>query len=88
MLEIILKTLKKLEKENVPKNVPKNVPLKRLKNILKYIKEDKNITILELSDKIGVSDKTIKRDITKLKNENKVVRIGSLKSGYWEIING
>ena len=87
MLEIILKTLKNIKKENVPKNVPKNVPLKRLDKILNLIKKDKNITILELADKLEVSDKTIKRDIAKLKSENKIVRVGSLKSGYWEILD-
>jgi Fic family protein len=86
MLEIILKTLKLYIKENVPKNDPKNVPIKRLDTIVKYIQENKNITILELSQKIGVSDKTIKRDIAKLKEQNRLQRVGSLKAGHWEII--
>ena len=87
MLDVILKTLKKAKKENVPLNVPNNVPLKRLENILKLIKKDKNITVIKLAEKLGVTDKTIKRDIAKLKDDNKIVRIGSLKSGYWEIID-
>ncbi len=87
MLEIILKTLIKVKKENVPKNVLRNVPLKRLDTIVKIMKKDKNITVLELADKLGVTDKTIKRDIAKLKNENKVVRVGSLKSGHWEVVD-
>ncbi len=33
------------------------------------MKRDKNITVLELADKLGVTDKTIKRDIAKLKSE-------------------
>ena len=85
MLEVILKTLKELSKENVPKNVPINVPLKRLDNILKFMQKDKNITIMELANRLGVTDKTIKRDIQKLKNEKRVVRIGSFKGGYWEV---
>jgi len=87
MLEIILKTLIKVKKDNVPKNVPKNVPLKRLDKIINIMKKDKNITVLELADKLGVTDKTIKRDIAKLKMENKVVRVGSLKAGYWEVVD-
>ena len=87
MLEIILKTLIKVKKDNVPKNVPKNVPLKRLDKIVNIMKKDKNITALELADKLGVTDKTIKRDIAKLKDENRVVRVGSLKSGHWEVID-
>jgi len=90
MLEIISKSLKdyiKESKKNVPLKVPRNVPLKRLDKILDIIKKDKNITVVQIANMIGVTDKTIKRDITKLKNENKIVRVGSLKSGYWEIIN-
>ncbi len=83
MLEIILKTLTKVKKENVPKNVP----LKRLDKIVNMMKKDKNITALELADKLGVTDKTIKRDIAKLKDEKRVVRVGSFKSGYWEIVD-
>ncbi len=87
MLEIILQTLKKVKKENVPKNIPKNVPLKRLDKIVNMMKKDKNITALELANKLGVTDKTIKRDISKLKDKKRVVRVGSLKSGHWEIVD-
>ena len=85
MLEIILKTLQKLEKEHVPLNVPKNVPLNRLDEIVKLMRKDKSITISQIASKLNVTDKTIKRDITKLKDDNKIVRIGSLKTGYWEV---
>jgi predicted HTH transcriptional regulator len=30
-------------------------------------------------------DKTIKRDVVKLKEQNRLKRVGSLKSGYWEV---
>lgn len=33
-----------------------------------------------------VSDKTIKRDIAKLKEEGRLGREGSLKSGFWKIL--
>jgi predicted HTH transcriptional regulator len=70
---------------NVPSNVPKNVSLNRLNEIVTLIKKDKNITIIQIANILGVADKTIKRDITKLKNEGKIIRIGSLKNGYWDI---
>lgn len=85
MLAVILKTIKKLEKENVPLNVPKNVPLNRLDSIIKLIKKDKNITVSEVANILSVSDKTIQRDIIKLKNKNKILRVGSFKNGYWDI---
>ena len=88
MLEIINKSLKEYIREsekNVPLKVPKNVPLKRLDKIINLMKKDKDVTVLELAHKLDVTDKTVKRDIAKLKNENKIVRVGSLKSGHWEI---
>lgn len=86
MLEVISKSLKDYIRES-KKSVPKNVPLKRVDEIINLIKKDKNITILQISDLLSVSDKTIKRDITKLKNENKIVRVGGLKGGYWKVID-
>ncbi len=82
MLEIILKAL-----GNVPINVPKNVPIKRLDKILKLMGKNRDITISELSVKLNVADKTVKRDIEKLKKANKIKRVGSLKSGHWEILD-
>jgi len=85
MLGVILKAIESAKKSNVPRNVPKNVPLKRVAKILSLLGENKNLTIIELANILKVTDKTIKRDIAKLKKENKLIRIGSLKSGHWEI---
>jgi len=90
MLGIIYKSLEDYIQEsqkNVPKNVLKNVPKDRLSKVLKLIKENNNITIAELSAKLNVTDKTIKRDISKLKNEHKIQRVGSSKSGYWQVLD-
>ena len=86
MLEMILKSMQKIEQENVPLNVPKNVPLKRLDTIIELIEKNRDITIVELANILKVADKTIKRDIAKLKEQNRLRRVGSLKSGYWDII--
>lgn len=73
--------------DNVPKNVPDNVPEKRLHLIIQLIKKDTSISMLELSKKIGVTHKTIKRDIEKLKIQGVLKRIGPAKGGYWKILN-
>ena len=73
--------------KNVPINVPKNVPLKRLDEIIKLMKKDKDITVLEMANRLKVTDKTIKRDISKLKDEKRLIRVGSLKAGHWEILD-
>jgi len=59
----------------------------RLTMILKLINDDNNITTKQLSLLCNVSQITIKRDIEKLKKQNKLKRIGSERTGYWEIIN-
>jgi len=55
--------------------------------IVQYIIENKYITRDELASKIGVSTNAIKQHLANLKKENKIKRIGSTKSGHWEIIN-
>ena len=70
--------------ENVPINDQKNDPKKRVNKILELITENKFITIKELAHKLNVSEKTIKRDLDKLKKENILKRIGK-KGGYWNI---
>jgi len=58
----------------------------RIKKILNCIKKNKNITRAEIADKCDVSIETIKRDIQNLKKQNKLKRVGSDKTGYWQII--
>ncbi|MDD2356400.1 MAG: Fic family protein [Thiovulaceae bacterium] len=86
MLEIILKTIKGVSKENVPLNVPKNAPLNRLDDILDLIQKNRDITSLQMAEILKISDKTVKRDISKLKEQNRLKRVGSLKSGHWEVV--
>jgi len=59
MLEMILKSMQNVEKENIP--------LSRIEKIVKLINKnkdkDKDITTLELANVLDVADKTIKRAI-------------------------
>ena len=90
MLEVIKDSLKnytKQSKKNVPRKVPKDVPLKRLDEIIQIIKKDNQVTIIQIAGMLGVSDKTIKRDIVKLKDQNRLIRVGSLRSGCWKVLD-
>ena len=89
MLEAILLTCKKVleESQDVPIIVPKNVPLKRLDQIIAFMEENRDVTIDQLAQLCDVSSKTIKRDIAKLKDEARVERVGSLKSGHWKVLS-
>ena len=54
--------------------------------ILALIKRNPSITYEELTEKTGKSRRTVSRIITGLKANNKLIRIGSDKTGHWEII--
>lgn len=53
--------------------------------IISQIKNNSAITILELSEKIGVAEITIKRILNNLQKTKKVIREGSKKSGVWKV---
>jgi len=71
--------------KNVPDNVPDNVPNNRQMIILQLIQNNKQILLKELAEMLKVSTRTIRRDIEKLKQMNKLKRIGPAKGGHWEI---
>lgn len=54
--------------------------------ILQLLSENKNITIPELSEKIGISTRAIEKQIAKLKELGTIKRVGSAREGYWELI--
>ena len=60
---------------------------KKSEKILELIKANNVITIKELSDNIGISKRSIERNLKKLQDDNKLRRVGADKGGYWEIIN-
>ena len=75
------------EELNVPINVPTNVPINdRQKKILECIVENKLVTMMQLSKLLAVSDKTIKRDLQFLKENNLIKRVGANKNGCWKIV--
>lgn len=80
--------LSKEKKENEFSNITKNegVILNSTENqILKLIKQDSNITQLELASQIGITERAISKVIKELKGKNIITRIGSNKTGFWKI---
>ena len=71
-------------------NEPVNDPIYDLINdpinLFDLIKENPNFSYDEYAQKLGVSSATIKRHIGELKNSGKIIRKGSNKTGYWEIV--
>ncbi|MFM9949459.1 MAG: ATP-binding protein [Saprospiraceae bacterium] len=56
--------------------------------ILALIQADRTITIPELSQKIGVAERTIERNLQNLQNGNLLRRVGGAKGGHWEVLEG
>lgn len=54
--------------------------------IILLIKKNPNITVKELSLKVGLSVRGVEWNISKLKEKGKLKRIGSTKKGQWKII--
>ena len=73
--------------ENVPEVVLINVPENRLEIVFDLIKKNKKITIFLIAKKLSVNEKTVKRDIAKLKQKKLLKRIGPAKGGHWEVLN-
>ena len=57
-----------------------------LNDILKIIKANPKITQKTLANKLHVSEITIKRNISKLKDYGYIERNGSKRTGFWKIL--
>ncbi len=82
-----------INNDNVTVNVTPNVTVnithnltEREREIIMLIKGNTNITTTQMADVFNVSERTIKRDIASLKDNGFLARIGSDKSGNWEIL--
>ena len=60
---------------------------KTVEKIIKAIKENPEITINQLSKITGLTRRGVEWQIAKLKEQNKLKRIGPDRGGYWEVIN-
>lgn len=73
---------------NEPINEPINESIKLSKSALKVlelVKENKSYTIDDLMLHLNLSRETIKRALKNLIEQNLIIRVGSRKTGHWEI---
>ena len=54
--------------------------------VFDLIKQNNRITATEISERLKISLSTAKRKIKELKEQEKIERSGSDKTGYWKII--
>ena len=55
--------------------------------IMRAIKANNKVTTSELAQIVGISQRKIKENISKLKEYGFLERIGSPKGGYWKIVS-
>ena len=55
--------------------------------ILLALKKDSSLTRDALAQQVGVSANAVKQHLSRLKDECKIKRVGSTKSGYWEVLD-
>jgi len=72
--------------EQPKKDVKSSTKLSRTeKKLLGLLSKNKNITSKDLAEKIGITKRGIEKNIAKLKEKGLLIRIGSDKTGYWEV---
>jgi len=70
-----------------PITPPMTPPMTQLeRNIFDIIKENSKISMTEIAEKLNISRDTVKEYINKLKKKEIIRRVGTTKSGHWEII--
>ena len=57
------------------------------RTLLSLLIEDPGYTMPQLSNKMGISRKTVAQKMKKLKEKDIIERIGSDRKGYWKINN-
>ena len=77
------------EKKSVGKELKKRRERtgKTSEAILKNCRNKKDITILELAKKIGVTERSVQRNIQKLQSLKLLQRIGGRKEGVWKVLD-
>jgi len=87
MLQAILNTIEQNAPVNALDNAPVNIEnLKTPDAILALVAQDSFITRAKLAELIGKDIRTIARAIKKLQDTDKLERVGSDKTGHWQIL--
>ena len=94
MLSVIAQTLSQSMAQNAPVNAPANAPVKRVPDvsglktpeaIVALLAAKPELTRQQLGDTMGKDIRTIGRALAKLQQAGKIKRVGSDKTGHWEV---
>ena len=75
-------------KSMTPLITPLKTPLKTKDKIVELIRINKNIAIKDMVLELDLSRDTINEHLARLKKDGIIQRVGSSRSGYWEVLHG
>ena len=76
---------------NVGENVGEKLGVKLSKNqylILQLLLDNKELSIEKLAENVGITARSIERNISILKDKGLLERVGSDRTGYWNVKAG
>ena len=82
-------TVEKKVSEEVGEKVGERVGERVSENeskIFNLISQNKYITYVELANKLNITEKSVYKNIEKLKKKGLLKRIGPAKGGHWEVL--
>lgn len=59
---------------------------KSSQKIIVLVSKNRNVTTEEMATAIGISGRAVKKQLSKLKQQGIIKRIGPDKGGYWEVV--
>ena len=78
-LTIVDNTANKSEEDNTSEE-------KTREKVLNLIKQDPQITIVQIAAKLDISPEGVEWQLSKLKTDGIIHRVGADNGGYWEIV--
>ena len=70
-------------RQDVGKDVGLEVGLAKM--IIALISEKSDVTMAEMAERLGVTTRTIERQMKKLRESERVLRVGGKRYGHWEV---
>jgi len=55
-------------------------------SVLQLIEEDNKISMTQISLQLGISRDTIKEYIKRLREKQRIIRVGGNRGGYWKVL--
>ena len=94
-IQKVLEAHKREPKRTVPNKVPNKGPNKLLQafpdiqsmswSVYQLLTANGHLTTIQIAESLGVSDRMVRKHINTLKTKGLITRIGSNKTGYWQV---